>query len=39
MAAPLRLYARQSGDTKVQAFRHWLLPEMERFRNILSQWN
>ena len=23
---------------KVQAFRHWLLPEMERFRNILSQW-
>jgi LysR family glycine cleavage system transcriptional activator len=24
---------------KVQAFRHWLLPEMERFRNILSQWN
>lgn len=24
--------------SKVQAFRHWLLPEMERFRNILSQW-
>lgn len=23
---------------KVQAFRQWLLPEMERFRNILSQW-
>jgi len=24
---------------KVQAFRQWLLPEMERFRNILSQWS
>ncbi|RZT38516.1 transcriptional regulator GcvA [Cupriavidus agavae] len=23
---------------KVQAFRQWLLPEMERFKNILSQW-
>ncbi len=24
---------------KVQAFRQWLLPEMEGFRNILAQWN
>lgn len=24
---------------KVQAFRQWLLPEMERFRAILSQWS
>ncbi|CAG2150693.1 transcriptional regulator GcvA [Cupriavidus plantarum] len=42
IACPWLLYFVCSPESlelpKVQAFRQWLLPEMERFRAILSQW-